>query len=260
MSLELVHSVMRALPTTQAWMVSLVKIKNSKRNGTTYATRGITLSPQGTLSRFVSDLSGVYVDDEKGFLNKYTSVVDYDGNTEAIKIYKLQSSSQLISDEYTNLVQAIPRYENENWTFTELLYEAPYLKSYQDEEDEEDEEADCLEYIDNTDKIIYLYYQDDKCVGKVKLRKNWNRYAYIEDIAVCKDFRGQGIGSALINISIEWAKHKNLHGLMLETQDNNLIACKFYHNCGFKIGSVDTMLYANFENNFEKAVFWYLRF
>lgn len=35
---------------------------------------------------------------------------------------------------------------------------------------------------------------------------------------------------------------------------------KFYHNCGFKIGSVDTMLYANFENNFEKAVFWYLRF
>ncbi len=52
----------------------------------------------------------------------------------------------------------------------------------------------------------------------------------------------------------------NLHGLMLETQDNNLIACKFYHNCGFKIGSVDTMLYANFENNFEKAVFWYLRF
>lgn len=61
-------------------------------------------------------------------------------------------------------------------------------------------------------------------------------------------------------LKIEWAKHKNLHGLMLETQDNNLIACKFYHNCGFKIGSVDTMLYANFENNFEKAVFWYLRF
>lgn len=53
----------------------------------------------------------------------------------------------------------IPRYENENWTLTELLYEAPYLKSYQDEEDEEDEEADCLEYIDNTDKIIYLLYR-----------------------------------------------------------------------------------------------------
>ncbi|MET1374884.1 hypothetical protein ABUR95_16150, partial [Staphylococcus aureus] len=60
----------------------------------------------------------------------------------------------------------------------------------------------------------------------------------------------------LINISIEWAKHKYLQGLILVTQDNNLIACLFYHNCGFKIGSVDTMLYANFENNFEKAVVW----
>ena len=47
------------------------------------------------------------------------------------------------------------------------------------------DEADCLEYIDNTDKIIYLYYQDDKCVGKVKLRKIGTG-TLIEDIAVCK--------------------------------------------------------------------------
>ena len=59
------------------------------------------------------------------------------------------------SEPFEVIGKIIPRYENENWTFTELLYEAPYLKSYQDEEDEEDEEADCLEYIDNTDKIIY---------------------------------------------------------------------------------------------------------
>ena len=107
MSLELVRSVMNSLPTTQAWMVSLVKIKNSRRNGTTYATRGITLSPKGALSRFVTDLSKVYVEGEKGLINKYTSVVDYDGSAEAIKIYKLQSNSQLIADEYTNLIQAM---------------------------------------------------------------------------------------------------------------------------------------------------------
>ncbi|EVE04043.1 hypothetical protein T758_02794 [Staphylococcus aureus SJOS6001] len=121
------------------------------------------------------------------------------------------------------------------------------------------------------ERLHYAYPEYDRNITKYT-RDMYKKYtgktgcldstyaAYIEDIAVCKDFRGQGIGSALINISIEWAKHKNLHGLMLETQDNNLIACKFYHNCGFKIGSVDTMLYANFENNFEKAVFWYLRF
>jgi|GEM_PF-170639 len=151
----------------------------------------------------------------------------------------------------------IPKYENDDWTFTEILYEEPYLKSYQDEEDEE---TNYLEYINNTEKVVYLYYHNNECVGQVKLRRNWNKFAYIEDIAVCKDFRGQGIGNALINKSIEWAKHKNVHGLMLETQDNNLLACKFYHKCGFKIGAVDTMLYANLGNNFEKAVFWYLKF
>lgn len=62
------------------------------------------------------------------------------------------------SEPFEVIGKIIPRYENENWTFTELLYEAPYLKSYQDEEDEEDEEADCLEYNDNTDKIIYYIF------------------------------------------------------------------------------------------------------
>lgn len=40
------------------------------------------------------------------------------------------------SEPFEVIGKIIPRYENENWTFTELLYEAPYLKSYQDEEDE----------------------------------------------------------------------------------------------------------------------------
>ena len=48
----------------------------------------------------------------------------------------------------------IAKYYDWESIFRGSLYEAPYLKSYQDEEDEEDEEADCLEYIDNTDKII----------------------------------------------------------------------------------------------------------
>ncbi|HDC3055321.1 streptothricin acetyltransferase, partial [Streptococcus suis] len=38
------------------------------------------------------------------------------------------------SEPFEVIGKIIPRYENENWTFTELLYEAPYLKSYQDEE------------------------------------------------------------------------------------------------------------------------------
>lgn len=106
MSLTLVRSVMNSLNTTQAWSVSLVKIKNSKRNGTSYAVRGITIAPEGALMRLVTGLSDVYINTDTGVLNKYTTVCDYDGSTEAIKIYKLPSTSELITNEFQRLIQA----------------------------------------------------------------------------------------------------------------------------------------------------------
>lgn len=107
MSLALIRSIMSSLNTTQAWSVSLVKIRNSKRNGTTYAVRGITIAPEGALSRLVAGLSDAYINDDTGILNRFTTVCDYDGTTEAIKIYKLLSTSELVANEFSRLVQAI---------------------------------------------------------------------------------------------------------------------------------------------------------
>lgn len=44
-------------------------------------------------------------------------------------------------------------------------------------------------------------------------------------------------------VNDEWAKDKKLYGLALETQDNNLLACRFYSKCGFIIGAVNAMLH-----------------
>lgn len=82
---------------------------------------------------------------------------------------------------------------------------------------------------------------------------------FIEDICGVKSERGQGIGTALIQKAIEWAENNNLKGLALEVQDNNLLACRFYAECGFVIDTVNTMLYRNI-NNDEFVVFWYLLF
>ena len=148
----------------------------------------------------------------------------------------------------------IPTFVDGVWSFTECLYEIPYEKNYPNDDELWEN------YIDNPDKIVFLYYSDKECAGQVILRKNWNNYAYIEDIAVSKKHRKSGIGKHLIRKSIEWARENSLYGIMLETQDNNLLACRFYHKMGFQIGAVDTMLYANFDNADEKAIFWYLKF
>ena len=146
-----------------------------------------------------------------------------------------------------------PTFADGIWTYTEELYEQSYTKIYPNGT------FDNASYINNPDKVIFLTYSDTECIGQIILKRDWNKYAFIEGICVAKSARGQGVGTALIQKAIEWAKNSNLKGLALETQDNNLLACRFYAKCGFVIGAVNTMLYKNFDSE-ELAVFWYLMF
>lgn len=148
----------------------------------------------------------------------------------------------------------IPKYENNTWTYDEEIFTEQYTKRF------EDDEID-ISYIEDPNKAVYFFYAGDECVGQIRLRSNWNGFAYIENIAVAKKSRQLGIGTALLNVAIEWAKRKNFIGLMLETQDINISACRFYAKNNFVIGGVDCMLYANFPNAAnEKAIFWYQKF
>ena len=156
---------------------------------------------------------------------------------------------------FTIIGKIVPVFLDGAWSFSEHLFDKKYEKEYPNEKEQWED------YIDNPNKTIFFDYNNTDCVGQIRLRKNWNKYAYIEDIAVAKNHRKDGIGAKLISKAIDWAKSKNLCGLMLETQDTNLLACRFYNKLGFQIGAVDTMLYANIDNiSGERAVFWYKRF
>ncbi len=123
------------------------------------------------------------------------------------------------------------------------------------------EEIDYSTYLGDPTKVIFLAYVDGDIAGRIILRKNWNKYAYIEDIAVDEKFRRRGLGRALIDQAIQWARQMGLPGLMLETQSNNVQACRFYESCGFLIGGFDNLLYGGLDvATDEVAVFWYLLF
>ncbi|KAF2428551.1 streptothricin N-acetyltransferase SatA [Bacillus subtilis] len=147
----------------------------------------------------------------------------------------------------------IPAFENGVWTYTEERFSEPYFKQY------EDDEMD-VSYIEDEGKVVFLYYVENNCIGRIKIRSNWNGYALIEDIAVAKDYRQKGVGTALLHKAIEWAKENRFCGLMLETQDINVSACRFYAKHHFIIGAVDTMLYSNLPTANEIAIFWYYKF
>ncbi|MFJ7666807.1 GNAT family N-acetyltransferase [Lysinibacillus sp. NPDC097195] len=147
----------------------------------------------------------------------------------------------------------LPTYQHDCWSFQEELYEKTYETTYQQEDGLD-------EYIGNEDSIAFLYYLDHVCLGQITLSKSVTKYASIDRLIISKSHRGKGIGTALLNKAKEWAIEKEMNGLTLETQDVNLLACRFYAKNGFSIGAVDNMLYANSKYANEKAVFWYLQF
>ena len=73
--------------------------------------------------------------------------------------------------------------------------------------------------------------------------------------------RRTGIGKALIQSTINWAKNKKCLGIMLETQNINVPAVQFYLRCGFEVAGFDKYLYKGLDpDSNEIALFLYLHF
>jgi len=108
MSLEKIKAIFEATGTCSAWSLQLLRIKNSKRSGTTYSGREVAFSPEGTLSAFVDEVSQRYISGKKAITNTFVNgITEYDGSTIDKTIYRLPSSSELIATEYDAMINAI---------------------------------------------------------------------------------------------------------------------------------------------------------
>ena len=58
--------------------------------------------------------------------------------------------------------------------------------------------------------------------------------------------------------AVAWAIERGLPGIRLETQDNNVPACRFYEAYGFHLGGFDCDLYRGLDGETKEiALFWY---
>jgi ribosomal protein S18 acetylase RimI-like enzyme len=116
-----------------------------------------------------------------------------------------------------------------------------------------------MTYIGNSKEAAFLAMLDGECVGSLRVCKRWQGSAFIDDLAVDRAHRGRGVGTMLMDAAVAWSKEKGLHGVSLETQDNNLLACRFYLKYGFKLGGIDQRLYdAHADYREEMALYFYL--
>ncbi|WP_438434049.1 GNAT family N-acetyltransferase [Gorillibacterium sp. sgz500922] len=157
------------------------------------------------------------------------------------------------NDSFKVFGKVVPRFQSGKWSFEETLFDETKEIRFPDDT------LDWSCYINREDKALFLAYKKTNCIGQIRIIKDWNRFCYIENIAVKKEFRGSGIGKLLLTEAEEWAKQRNLIGMSLEAQDDNLGACRFYVKQGFLLGGVDT-LKQSYNPNIETTLYWYKLF
>ena len=113
MSLDKLNKIFTAIPRCTAWSLQLLKIKTSKRDGTSYTGREIKFTPANKLDEFISEISMRYISDDKGILKSFLDVTDYDGSTIDKTVYTLSVNNELIQSEYNNLITAIATPDSE---------------------------------------------------------------------------------------------------------------------------------------------------
>lgn len=146
----------------------------------------------------------------------------------------------------------VPMYDGRQWRIGEQLLEQKKEKTYPDDK------FDPNEYIENPGQAAFLAMLGDECVGSIRVCKRWNGNAFIDDLAVDRIHRKQGVGKMLMDAAVQWGIENGLSGVSLETQDWNLSACRFYLKYGFKLGGIDTMVYTHPLYKGESALYFYL--
>lgn len=136
-----------------------------------------------------------------------------------------------------------------------LRHITPYRKCYGIDPEE------FSSYRDAADSAVFMAYLDDEPVGHVVVSTNWNGYAHIDELAVHAPARRHGVAKALLDVAQFWSRKKKLPGIMLETQNNNLGACRLYERCGYVVGGIDHLRYRGIDpTTAEVAIFWYRLF
>lgn len=138
----------------------------------------------------------------------------------------------------------------EKWQYTTELFAEHEMQTFPDE----DNDFTTL----NQKGFIIGAYEGKACIGLAIFQEDWLKYAYLHDLKVDQAYRNQGVGQQLINYGLAEAQKRGYAGIWTIGQDNNLIACRFYLKCGFRIGGLVTDGYRHTQQEGKSDIYFYL--
>jgi GNAT superfamily N-acetyltransferase len=141
------------------------------------------------------------------------------------------------------------------------LIERPLVTSYIKDYDQLDSNSfESWSNMDTTNWGIFLALdetQNDKPVGGAIVTMP---ECALTDLRVAPSHRRLGIGRALLEHALRWAKQQGVTTCMsIETQNTNVSACRFYAAMGAKLGDIDRNAYQHDEEvKHEIRLNWYI--
>jgi len=144
----------------------------------------------------------------------------------------------------------IPSLQDGVWSYRVEPYAKPESMVFPDEH------YDFEELSKNS--VMLGAYDGGACVGLAICQEAFFRYLYLYDLKVNAAARGKGAGKALIRAALETARERDYRGVYTLAQDNNVNACRFYLQCGFRIGGFDNRVYSGTSQEGKGDIIFYL--
>jgi ribosomal protein S18 acetylase RimI-like enzyme len=123
------------------------------------------------------------------------------------------------------------------------------------------EQGNILQRFRRGDGLHLVVEWHNRLVGILDvLPEEWNHTAWVWNIMLDCEIRRQGVGRELFQRAITWARRQGYRALVLETQTNNVPACKFYARMGCELSGIRDTYYTNEDiARSEVAIFWVYR-
>ena len=115
---------------------------------------------------------------------------------------------------------------------------------------------------------FYMAFDEEKPIGAITIAgttpnldmlSGRDDLCILWDIRVIDEYKHQGVGQKLFDAAVEKAKSDGYKQMMIECQNNNVAACKFYQKQGALLSKIDMYAYYHEEEcKNEVQLIWYL--
>lgn len=140
---------------------------------------------------------------------------------------------------------------DEGFRLCQTLVDPPIHKAFPDDDDSEDDDTGSPEL-----RRTVVAFDGNELCGFVKTSfAPWNKRLTICDIEVAPAWRGRGIGRALMNHALDFARERGAGHMWLEVSNINAPAIRAYLRMGFVFCGLDISLYDGTESAGEHALF-----